>query len=523
MGEYSLDLTGARVLIIDDVPANLDVLCDALMEAGFDALVAADGTQGLEVAAHGAPDLILLDVVMPGLDGFEVCRRLKADPAPQGIPIIFLSAKDETADIVTGFAAGGVDYVVKPFQIEEVLARVRTHVEKSRLARTLVEKNQQLEAEIARRQAVSLQRNHLAERLSLISQAEVDRWNVAGMVGRSQIMRQVLDQVDMLHQSPTASVLITGESGTGKELVARAIHLGGTRADESFVPVNCSTVPRELAESLLFGHVRGAFTGAEENRTGYFELADGGTLFLDEIGDLPLDLQPKFLRVLEDGHIRPVGAAADKAVEVRVVAATNADLPASIEQGHFRQDLYYRLARFTVRVPALREHLEDVPLLTEHFLALFAREMNLEPPVLSPEALEVLEGYDFPGNVRELKNIVERALIQSRGADIQPEHLQLALEPTSTAGPPSPSTRSRPGSSWSSAPWRRPTATWPPLPGSWAPAAATSTAPWPGRNGRKGGSDSGALAPPGVAYGKRSPSRSGRLARGSASIPAAIG
>jgi len=433
MSEHSLDLTGAQVLSIDDVPANLDVLRQALETAGYEALVASDGYQGLEIAADAGPDLILLDVVMPGLDGFEVCRRLKADPGTREIPVIFLSARGETADIVEGLAAGGVDYVAKPFHLDEVLARVRTHIEKGQLAQALTERNQQLEAEIARRQAVSKQRNHLADRLSLLSRAEVERWNVAGMVGRSQIMRQVLEQVDMLRQSPTASVLITGESGTGKELVARAIHLGGTRADESFVPVNCSTVPRELAESLLFGHVRGAFTGAEENRTGYFELADGGTLFLDEIGDLPLDLQPKFLRVLEDGHIRPVGAAADKAVEVRVVAATNADLPASIEQGHFRQDLYYRLARFTVRVPALREHLEDVPLLTEHFLALFAREMNLEPPVLSPEALEVLEGYDFPGNVRELKNTVERALIQSRGADIRPEHLQLAPQPSSSA------------------------------------------------------------------------------------------
>jgi len=440
MSERLCDLTGAQVLIIDDMPANLDVLRQALEKVGFDALVAPDGIRGLHLAVRTQLDLILLDVAMPGLDGFEVCRRLKANPDTRDIPVIFLSARGETVDIVEGFSAGGLDYVVKPFQIDEVLARVRTHIEKARLAQALTRRNQELEAETARRQAVSRQRNHLAERLSVISRAEADRWNVAGIVGRSQIMRQVLEQVDLLHQSPTASVLITGESGTGKELIARALHYGGLRADKPFVPVNCSTVPRDLAESLLFGHVRGAFTGAEEDRAGHFELADGGTLFLDEIGDMPPDLQPKFLRVLEDGQILPVGAPDGKAVEVRVVAATNTDLLAKIEQGSFRQDLYFRLARFTVRVPPLREHREDLPLLTEHFLTVFAHEMNLEPPSLSPEALEVLEGYAFPGNVRELKNMVERALIQSRGADVRPEHLHLipmssAASPDRTAAP----------------------------------------------------------------------------------------
>ena len=439
MSESPIDLTGAQVLIIDDMPANLDVLRQALEKVGFDALVAPDGTRGLEIAARVRPDLILLDVVMPGLDGFEVCRRLKAGPTTHEIPVIFLSGKGETVDIIEGFAAGGVDYVVKPFQINEVLARVRTHIEKARLTQALADKNQELEAEIDRRQTLSRERNHLAERLSVLSRAEADRWNVAGMVGRSSIMHQVLEQVDLLQHTPTTAVLITGESGTGKELIARALHFGSPRADGPFVPVNCSTVPRDLAESLLFGHLRGSFTGAEEDRTGYFELADGGTLFLDEIGDLPLDLQPKFLRVLEDGHILPVGAGEEKTVAVRMVAATNADLPTRIEEGTFRQDLYFRLARFTVRVPPLREHREDLPLLAEHFLTLFANEMNLEPPSLSPEALEVLEGYAFPGNVRELKNIVERALIQSRGADIQPEHLQLTPMASSTAASLSPS------------------------------------------------------------------------------------
>ena len=445
MNETSLDLRGARVLIIDDTPANLDVLRQALEMAGYRILVAPNGALGLDIAAQAAPDLILLDVMMPGLDGFATCRRLKGEPATRDIPVIFLSARGETGDIIQGFAVGGVDYIVKPFQKEEVLTRVRTHLEKARLTRELTEQKRELEEEIARRQAVSSERNHLVERLSLISQAEAERWGIEGFVGKSRTMQGILEEIDLLQQTPATSVLITGESGTGKELIARAIHFGGPRSDGPFVPVNCSTIPAELAESLLFGHIRGAFTGADAHRTGHFELADGGTLFLDEIGTMPLDLQPKLLRVLEDGRVLPVGAEEEKTVEVRVVAATNADLPAKIAEGTFRQDLYYRLARFMVQVPPLREHKEDLSPLAEHFLLLFAREMSLEPPVLSTDALSALEGYDFPGNVRELKNIIERALIQSRGADIQPEHLQFASAASSTSTGPSSDSGSRVG------------------------------------------------------------------------------
>ena len=432
MAESFVDLNGARILTIDDTPANLGVLRHALETAGYNVLVAPDGALGLDIATRAVPDLILLDVMMPGLDGFETCRRLKAEAATRDIPVLFLSARGETGDIVQGFAAGGVDYVIKPFQQEEVLARVRTHLEKARLTRALTEKNRELEAEIARRRTLS-------GRLSMISQSESERWGIEGFVGQSRTMRRIFEEIDLLQHNPTVSVLITGESGTGKELVARALHFGGAQADGPFVPVNCSAVPADLAESLFFGHTRGAFTGADADRVGYFELAHGGTLFLDEIGDMPLDLQPKLLRVLEDGRILPVGGREEKTVEVRVVAATHADLPAQVAAGGFRQDLYFRLARFVVQAPPLREHREDLSLLARHFLTLFAQEMKLDPPSLSPAALQVLEGYDFPGNVRELKNIIERALIQSRGADIQPEHLQFApaipAAPSQTSGP----------------------------------------------------------------------------------------
>jgi DNA-binding NtrC family response regulator len=219
--------------------------------------------------------------------------------------------------------------------------------------------------------------------------------------------------------------LINGESGTGKELVARAIHSGSPRARGPFVPVNCVAVPQELAESMFFGHLKGAFTGATMDRKGYFELAHDGTLFLDEIGDMPPLLQAKLLRVLEDGRVTPLGSTREKLVNVRVVAATNADLESRVASGHFRQDLYFRLAQFTVQLPPLRARREDVPLLAAHFLELFATEMGMKSPRMTATALAVLRAHPYPGNVRELKNVIERALIESGGEPIRPEHLKL--------------------------------------------------------------------------------------------------
>ncbi|CAN0485859.1 unnamed protein product, partial [Discosporangium mesarthrocarpum] len=222
-----------------------------------------------------------------------------------------------------------------------------------------------------------------------------------------------------------------GESGTGKELIARAIHAGSDRADKPFIAVNCATIPNELAESLLFGHLAGAFTGAQREQTGYFEMADGGTLFLDEVGTMPAIVQPKLLRVLEDGFIRPLGAKSDRHVDVRIVSATNE--PA----GSTREDLYYRLARFTVTAPPLRERKDDVPLLALHFMQMFAVEMGCAPPGYEGDALKALAEYDYPGNVRELKNVVERAMIESGGEQIAPRHLHLGIAGANTAAAPS--------------------------------------------------------------------------------------
>jgi len=348
MHNANIDLTGAKLLIVDDQPANLDVLYKSLRTAGYQVLAATDGASALQAALQEQPDLILLDIMMPpGIDGLEVCRRLKADPNTQNIPVIFLTAAEETPGVIRGFEAGGVDYVTKPFQFAEVLMRIRTHLEHTFLTRALAEKNRELEAEIAHRTV-------LGNRLTLMSEQEKERWGLEGFVGESRTIQEILEKISLIQNADKLSVLITGESGTGKEMIARAIHAGSSRSQEPFVVINCATIPAQLAESMLFGHLKGAFTGAERDQMGYFEMADGGTLFLDEIGSMPPDLQPKLLRVLEDGLIRPLGAPQDKAVDVRILTATNAP------EG-FRDDLYYRLARFTERLSDSRRRTARCP------------------------------------------------------------------------------------------------------------------------------------------------------------------
>ena len=423
-------LRGAEILLVDDRPANLDVLCELLEAQGCRLALAPNGQLALRLASENPPELILLDVMMPELDGYETCRRLKQNERTRDIPVIFITGRDDQEDIITGFRAGGVDYIIKPFQDEEVLVRVQTHLQISRLSRQLENKNDELasanqeladnnrrlEEEIAQRQALKGQ-------ISLISAREAEHWGLEGFVGHSPTIQRIFKEIRLMQENAATSVLITGESGTGKELIARAIHFGGARQDGPFVPVNCAALPRELAESLLFGHVKGAFTGADQDRAGYFEMAHEGTLFLDEMGEMPAELQAKLLRVLEDGEVRRVGAATGRKVDVRILAATNIDIQEQIRAGSFRQDLYYRLARYTVTSPPLRERREDIPLLARHFLQLFAGEMGREAPELNDEVIQSLLAYAFPGNVRELKNVIERALIESNGEPIRPYHL----------------------------------------------------------------------------------------------------
>jgi DNA-binding NtrC family response regulator len=428
----------ARILIADDTPASLSLLVDLLEPLGHEVLAVSDGKSAIHLVHRAKPDLVLLDVMMPGSDGFGVCRALKADPETADIPVIFITSRQETGDVVRGFRLGAVDYILKPFHAEEVVTRVTTHLALSRATRELRQRNEELEAEIARRQEAEQARDKAAARLTTLASKEAERWGVAGFVGSSPHLKKVLTDISQLQQFGKTSVLITGESGTGKELVARAVHHQSPRATGPFIPVNCVAIPGELAESLFFGHLKGSFTGATSDRKGYLELADGGTLFLDEIGDMPATLQGKLLRVLEDGEVTPVGANKPHKVDVRVVSATNADLAEKMAAGDFRQDLFFRLARFTVETPPLRQRRGDLLALATHFLQLFASEMGMATPEITPGAMAVLESHSFPGNIRELKNVMERALILSGGKPVAADHLQLfhavATRPDSTAG-----------------------------------------------------------------------------------------
>jgi len=446
MSKPKINPTDLRILVVDDVPANLKILRDTLENEGYRVFPVPDGARALEVAEKAIPDMILLDIMMPGMDGYQVCQRLKANQSTAGIPVIFITAQHDKKGLVKAFDVGGVDYITKPFEKAEVLLRVETHLRINQLTRqlsenndelqsaneALMEVNKQLREEIARREQAeqARDREHDArekadEQIDLLDQREELHWGIEGIIGKSKTIANILEEIHQLQDVGAISVLITGESGTGKELIARAIHFGGKRSCGRFVPLNCSAIPAELAEATLFGYTRGAFTGADRSRKGLFEHADSGTLFLDEIGNMSLDLQVKLLRVLEDGRFTPVGSTDEKQVDVRVLAATNADLMAKIRDGFFRNDLYFRIARFTVEVPPLRQRQEDIPLLTQHFLEQFSAEMGHQNAVLSQEAQEMLFSYDFPGNVRELKNIIEHALIRSGGEQINPEHLCL--------------------------------------------------------------------------------------------------
>jgi formate hydrogenlyase transcriptional activator len=402
---------GATVLIIDDEPLNVDLLEQELAAAGFATLSAADGERALELTAKERPDLILLDVMMPGLDGFAVCERLKAADATRDIPIIFLTALTDTIEKVRAFRAGAVDYLSKPFAPEELAARVGTHVALRRARTELEEQNARLREEIEAHGRSKATIHCLVEEIR-------SGHNFGELIGQSPALKRLLDQLELV-ASTGSTVLILGETGTGKELVARAIHGRSPRRDQPLVKVNCAALPRELVESELFGHEKGAFTGATQQRRGRFELADRGTIFLDEVGELPLEAQAKLLRVLQEREFERVGGMRSLTTDVRVIAATNRDLHAQVGSGTFRSDLYYRLNVFPVTVPPLRERPEDVPLLVRHFIARIARTLGKRFDGVDPDFLEQAASYDWPGNVRELENVVERAAILSRGSRLE--------------------------------------------------------------------------------------------------------
>ncbi len=372
------------ILIVDDEPNILTSVRRALEVEGYRAVVAGNGLLALEKATREGPDLVLLDVVMPELDGLETLRRLK-ELRPE-LPVVMMSGNATIETAVRATKLGAFDFVEKPLSSEKILITIENGLKLARLGRENAELRRRAEGEFE-------------------------------MIGGSGPMRHIFETIRKT--APTQGrVLITGPNGTGKELVARALHSHSKRTAAPFVKINCAAIPQELIESELFGHEKGAFTGATQLRRGKFEQAHGGTLFLDEVGDMSLGAQAKVLRALQEGEIERVGGAETITVDVRVVAATNKDLPKEIEAGRFREDLYYRLNVVPIAVPPLREHKEDIPALAEHFLRQASAANDGRLKGLEQSAIGLLMQHDWPGNVRELKNSIERLVILASGEAI---------------------------------------------------------------------------------------------------------
>jgi DNA-binding NtrC family response regulator len=388
------------VAVVDDELSIRETLAHHLKELGYIATAYPSADEAWKAIENSAPNLVITDLRMPGMSGLDLLRKVHERHPSTEVVIITAHADKDAA--IEALRHGAFDFFEKPVRLSELTAT---------LERTI------------RYQTVRRERDQLAAQLSAMTDREAQRWGVTAMIGTAHSFRKILGQIRILQQTDSTSVLLTGESGTGKELVARAIHFGSGRSSKPFIAVNCSAVPGELAESELFGHMKGSFTGATADRKGCFTLAHTGTLFLDEIGDMPGPMQAKLLRVLEDGVVTPVGATTGSKVNVRVIAATNADLAGRMSNGRFRQDLYYRLAHYTVTLPPLRERKSDIPVLAQHFAKTLAMEMGRQPPGISKEAFDALECYPFPGNVRELRNMLERAILEVGSGDIRPEHL----------------------------------------------------------------------------------------------------
>ena len=382
------------VLVVDDERSMREFLGICLRRAGHEVRVAAAGQEALDTMVAEPPDVVVTDLKMPGkLDGLALLAEVKARRIDTEVIVVTAFGTPENA--ISALRQGAYDYLTKPFKVDDINAVIARAMEKRAL----------IQANAALREQVS------------------GRYRLASLLGKSRPMQRLFDLIGKIHSTRT-SVLITGESGTGKELVARALHTEGVRADQPFVAVNCGAIPDDLMESELFGHVKGAFTGAVADKAGLFQQADGGTLFLDEIGELSLNLQVKLLRVLQERQVKPVGGTREQDVAVRVIAATNRELEAEVARGAFRSDLYYRLNVIELRLPALRQRREDIPLLIDQFLRRFATEQGKHGLSITPEAMQALQDYDYPGNVRELENLIERAVTlagdKQIGTDVLP-------------------------------------------------------------------------------------------------------
>ena len=381
-----------KILIVDDDASHRLMLKAFLTDAGYQVYEAGDGQEAIEMVNEQFFDLIMLDLKMKRVGGLEALQRIKEiSPA---IPVLIMTAYASVKTAVAGLKMGAFDYLVKPLDMDEVLIIVEKALNYNQL---------------------QVENKALKSRLNL-------QFDFSAIIGKSKKMREVFEVLAMAAPSD-ATILILGESGTGKELIANAIHQNSLRKDKPFIKVNCAALSENLLESELFGHEKGAFTGAMARRLGRFELAHGGTLFLDEIGDMSLATQAKILRVLQEGEFERLGGEKTIKTDVRLIAATNKNLEKEVEQGTFRKDLYFRLSVVPVYLPALRERKEDIPLLAEHFLKKYAEKNNRLIRGFTPQAMDLLMRYEWPGNVRELENVIERAVILSRNELILPETL----------------------------------------------------------------------------------------------------
>src|SRR5262245_4098829 len=380
-----------RILVVEDEPSIRAQLEESLREAGYQTESVGDGKAAAEAVLQSSFDLCLSDIRMPGMSGVELLKRL-GETSPETM-VFLMTAFAGAATAIGPLRLGAVDYLVKPFKHDELIARVRRLAEHRRL---------------------------VVENRNLRRSSDTD--TQSGMIGQSAAMQAVLETVDRVASLPS-HVLITGESGTGKDLVARAIHERGHRAKAPFVPINCAAIPETLLESELFGHVKGAFTGAADNKEGLLKTAGEGTIFLDELGEMPLAVQAKLLRAIESREIQPVGSTRRIQIQARIVVATNRNLAAEVKAGRFREDLYYRLAVVEIHVPPLRDRREDIPALANHFVEKYARDLGRPVRRISRDALRLLAGHDWQGNIRQLSNAIERALIFATGGEITPADL----------------------------------------------------------------------------------------------------
>jgi DNA-binding NtrC family response regulator len=381
-----------RVLIVDDEEVLRDVLEVVLRREGFDVVSAASGEEALSMLDGEEVDLAILDVMLPGISGIDTLRAMRI--SNPHLPVIVITASSSIDGAIEAMKHGAFHYIPKPFKNDEVVLTVNKALEQRRLSR----ENERLKTELS------------------------DKYSYANIIGKSEIMRKVFDLIRQAAPS-RSNILIQGESGTGKELVAKAIHHASPRARNAFVTVNSGSLPPELLESSLFGHMKGAFTGAIATKRGLFEVADGGSIFLDEIGNINLETQAKLLRVIQEKEFMRLGSVETIRVDARIIAATNADLHRLMADLKFREDLYYRLNVITIQLPPLRRKREDIPLLVQHFLQKYSEENKRKVREVTPEAMRILMDHAWPGNVRELENTIERAVVLCNGDRVTPELL----------------------------------------------------------------------------------------------------